>query len=128
MKEDAIAILEEGRIKGFMTRSEQEQVTSILKSEFLADRACINISGKTVGFDDYIGVYLPESAEYIRACSDIMKSNLNEVFHKVLDAYIEVCVVNLGWDELIELFYSPPARPLLPQDIMEKLNQLSIRG
>lgn len=104
MKHEATHILQEARVKGFMTRQEQERVTAILKDEFLADRAYINIAGKNACFDDFIGVYLPESGEYIRACSDIKNSNLNDVFHKVLDSYIEVCVVELSFGDLIELF------------------------
>lgn len=127
MKEDAIAILEEGRIKGFMTRQEQERVTEILKDEFLADRACINIAGKNACFDDFVGVYLPESGEYIRACGDIKNSNLNDVFHKVLDSYIEVCVVELSFGDLIELFDHKPSRIGFMGDVMESLNKLSIR-
>lgn len=126
MKHEATHILQEARVKGFMTRQEQERVTEILKDEFLADRACINIAGKNACFDDFVGVYLPESGEYIRACSDIKNSNLNDVFHKVLDSYIEVCIVNLGFDELTELFENGQARIGLPQDIMESLNKLSI--
>lgn len=93
------------QVAEYMNPNDHLLIARDLKEAFLDEKACLKVNGHNICLDDFIGVHLPESEQYINACKNIRKGySLTQVFHNVLDNIIDENLRTLSYQEIAELF------------------------